>query len=329
MHDQVLRACAPSDYIIHALVPIIMDMLEEDPNERPTAKKLRTKCHQALDRATKLSVTGGNTFPIAFRMQAEMTAQLQTPQEQEHPCPTDYHGLGIVGSSQTPFQQPASPVAPNCGIRNSPNSIRHSRSQYNGNNSIDIIIDERSRLCRSPDFESLSLRTGIGPDHRQALPHVTWSTANLSSPEYPDSATRIPYDDSQIHSTRESSLHGNHQPSYNEVSVAGGTEVLSSPQSGSEMYEKQRGAETETGSHATIDMVDDLIQKRKNKVPTNSIFEELRSLPSLQKRDQVRILNAFNNVFLTSLRYSLLTTRPPCENTGRKFRKHSRFWLIS
>jgi hypothetical protein len=300
MHDQVMRACATSDYIIHGLVPIITDMLEEDPSERPSAKKLRTKCQQALDRATKLSATEGNAFPIAFRLQAEMTAQRQT--QQEHPYPTDYYGLGIEGTSQIPFQTPAGPVATERSTRNSPNSTLHSRSQVNGNNSIDTIISDQSLPFKSPDSETLSIRTSVGPHHREAPPHVTWSTAKFASLASHDSPTQSSNGNSQKHPNRESLSHNNHRASCNGDPVAGGTEVVPASLRGFGVYEKQR--EARTRSHATIDMVYGLIQKRKNKVPTNSILDELRCLPSLQKRDQVRTLHACINIFLMNFRYS-------------------------
>jgi serine/threonine protein kinase len=97
IHNQVIGACGRSDYIIYELVPIIVDMLEVDPRDRPSAMKTQKKCHQALDRATRMSATEENSFPPAFR---NMDAKLQTPQEVYHP--SFEHGLGIDGATKAP-----------------------------------------------------------------------------------------------------------------------------------------------------------------------------------------------------------------------------------
>jgi hypothetical protein len=57
MHDEVRRACSRSDYIISELIPIIEDMLAENPKTRPNAKRVRKRCRQALDRVSRLLAT--------------------------------------------------------------------------------------------------------------------------------------------------------------------------------------------------------------------------------------------------------------------------------
>jgi serine/threonine protein kinase len=81
MHNQVVRACGRSDYIIHELVPIILGMLEEDPKQRFSAKEVRMKCRQALDRADKSLATEGSEFSSLFRTEGEATPHPETPKE--------------------------------------------------------------------------------------------------------------------------------------------------------------------------------------------------------------------------------------------------------
>jgi hypothetical protein len=321
MHDQVMRACATSDYIIHGLIPIIVDMLEEAPEERPSAKKLRTKCQQALERATKLLATESNAFPLAFRLQTEVAVQPQTPQEL--PYPINNHGLGIEGSSQNPFQLPESPVATVSSTRGSPNPPRRSKSLYTGQHSIDTVLTDRSPTLGSHSCEESSIRTGNRPGHCQTPARVTWSAQSPVSPPHPDLAIQSPHTNGQLHNNQESISYNGHRDSYIRSSFAHSKEVAPVPHRGSGACQTQ--PEVGTGPHATIEEVNRLIKKRKNGVPTDSILEELRRQPSLQKRDQVRTLQAHLKLLLIFFRYFLLTTQHRCKATGRKFAKHLRF----
>jgi hypothetical protein len=283
MHEQVVRACGRSDYIITELVPIIAEMLEEYPEERPSAMRLRRKCQQALDRATKLN------FPSAFltEAEAEPTALSQLPQKV--PCTSQYRGLGIDGSHQKPFQLQASPAATERNFQSPRSSTRHSRPFCNEKNPIDPVMDDRSPTFRFSHWGDLSTRTDVGPSHHRAPGHCTSPAANFTSPASPNSAMQSPYLKSQTHSDRESITLNHHRESCSGTPAAHDTEVLPVLQSQSLACEKPQ--QVQRSPHATIDEVHDLIKKRKNGVPTKSpTLDDLRRLPSLQKRDQVRTL---------------------------------------
>jgi hypothetical protein len=306
-------------------------MLEEDPKERPNAKKVRKRCQQALKRATRSSAAEIIAFPPAFRLESEATAQPQTPQTpqtpQEVPYPPSHHGLGIEGSSQIHFQTTKSPAATGHGARNSRCPPHRSKSLISGQDSIDTMLINQPATFGSPGFKDFSTGTGAGPSHHRAPAHVSWPTESFASPTSPDPAIRNTRINNQSHLNPQSTPLNNHRESYNETSVARDKEMVPVSHRDSGDYEKE--GVVEVGPRATIEEVHGLIQKKKGRGSTDLKLDELRRLPSLQKRDQVRTLREPNKLFLTESRYFLSTTRSRCKSIGHKFAKHSRFLRIS
>jgi hypothetical protein len=238
MHAQVMRACGTSDFIIYELIDIVVDMLEKDPRKRPSAIIVLKRWHKALDRATKLSASEANNFPLAFSTGAEATAQ-HMPQEVPHT--SDYHSLDIKGSYQTLFQPPESPVATWSSTRNLTSPSRGSESLYSGQNSVDTVLENRSRTFDSRRYKELSKGKGISV-----------------SPLYLDSTKQNHYTDRQLHNYWDSVSDDNQR-------------------------------RDDQGPSATIDEVHSYIQKGKNGGSVEPTLDELRRLPSLRNRDQVRI----------------------------------------
>jgi serine/threonine protein kinase len=96
MHNQVIQACGRSDNIIHELVPIISDMLDEDPRKRPSAKKVRQKCRMAFDWASRLSVTESNIISTSNAGTAKSQTPLGVPQNIDYSQLEDSHYLTDV-----------------------------------------------------------------------------------------------------------------------------------------------------------------------------------------------------------------------------------------
>jgi hypothetical protein len=258
MHVQVVRACGRSDYIVTELVPIIVEMLEEYPGKRPSAMRLRTKCQQALYRATKLSASKGITFLPAFRLQAETMAPSRTPEE----VPSDSRRGGLV--IQGSLYQMSFPPAASGSTGNSTGSILPSRSRFSGQNLIDTIIADEIPPFESPSPENTLARMGMQQSDRPFTAHVPRWARSFESPLHPDPAIQNSYYDS--HRVRR-------------TDPAPQKTRRECPNSRMNMI-----------PHATIDEVHRLIKRRKNTIHTDPLLEQLLRLPSLQRRDQVRTL---------------------------------------
>ncbi|KAH7393820.1 hypothetical protein DE146DRAFT_616618 [Phaeosphaeria sp. MPI-PUGE-AT-0046c] len=167
MHNEVLRACGRDDYFINEMVAIVTDMLDEVV-DRPSAKMVRRRCRQAIQRADELTTS----FPTIFLKESELMSRPRTPPEV--PPGFGHSGLHIDLNSQ-----------PNVHASERPRSAEHSpsspsgsfeRSVYtrNPHNSIDTMMSCGSPISKYHRTSGRLSSSDLDPIHgMETKPHAT------------------------------------------------------------------------------------------------------------------------------------------------------------
>lgn len=282
MHIEVLKACGKSDQIINDMVPIITAMLDEVIEDRPSAKKVRKSCLSALQRARELSAPVVSQIPVAFRTRKEIMSQPQPSLEIRHA--TNGHGLGIdvPDSPQTPMTQSTRDLESD--TQDLPVADLRLSYIHRKNPSIDAVMSSPSPTYRSYDTPNGLIKAGIEPSHG-------W----LSETPVPlrTNSGEVQRQRSVIDRHQKSSAfmaNGLSSPPEGNVTLAGPANGLAgrSKKMNHGLPQAAQAHHQKTERFATIDEVSIQIQRKKNKVPTTSTFEDLLSLNSLRNRDQVR-----------------------------------------
>lgn len=262
---EVLTACARSDYIIIDMVTIIEEMLEQDKQERPSAKDLRRRCQKALKKADDLLATGGNSYPPAFRTTSEFHLQPRTPPEP--PPRLDRRGLGIHVSPSGVVNGSGSPEPLGKGFASLPSSARQSELDHNYALSIDSLASERS------------------PSGSHGFENSAGSPQYSSTQQFVGAVGKRP-------ATNEPGSHTGSNGIPTAGSITRNDEVPFKTQT--------QPQHSETKRHTTIDEVHSWILKKKSGARIYSTFEDLLTLRTLRNRDQVCIVRVYlTNAVLT------------------------------
>jgi hypothetical protein len=154
MHNEVLREKSANDQIIGDLVPIIEDMLEYNPQARPTAVKVRDRCQKALKRAVQLSKPDESVFPKALRILPDNIEPSRTPPDVPPRSHQHFNGLNL---ENVPFaESPQTPERPHGNNRD----LYSLGSPAQSHRSVPTILFEHHAAARPGDTSA-----SISDDH--------------------------------------------------------------------------------------------------------------------------------------------------------------------